>query len=67
MTKVVPLTWLECPCCGLTAAEADDDGLFYDGADLDCDCDGQLVVGENQAGEDEVYVSIHECDCGRDF
>lgn len=59
----VPLTELECPCCGDVGAEADNDGLFWDGQALVCGCPGHVSCD----GETEVFIAIDDdAECNHD-
>lgn len=51
--------YLECPCCGDDGAEADTDGLFYDGQRLICGCAGWVSVD----AENEPFINNGDRDC----
>jgi hypothetical protein len=52
-------TTLECPCCGDDGAVSDEHGLFYDGQELVCGCNGFVSV----EGEDDVGITINDEPC----
>jgi len=39
-----PSDYLECPCCGGTAAIADEEGYYHDGDETICGCVGFVVA-----------------------
>lgn len=50
--------YIECPCCGETAAVPDDDGLYYYGQLVICGCIGLHIACD---AETPPYVS-GECE-----
>ena len=53
------IDYLECPCCGRNGAESDEEGLFYDGQELICGCDGIVSLD----AETPADILAHDCAC----